>query len=52
MGVGGWVLVVTFWGALLGLAVWALSRIFPRDEPTAREVPDRRLASGDPRPRD
>ncbi|MFZ5869548.1 MAG: hypothetical protein ACOYXW_03315 [Actinomycetota bacterium] len=57
MGVGDWALMVGFWGAFLALTVWAVSRIFPRespgvpagpaDEPTARELLDLRLASGE-----
>lgn len=30
IGVGGWMLMATFWLAFLALAVWAISRIFPR----------------------
>ena len=29
MGAGGWVLMILAWVALLGLIVWAISRLFP-----------------------
>ncbi len=28
MGVAGWLVTALFWGALLGLAVWAVARLF------------------------
>jgi putative membrane protein len=49
MGVGGWVLMIGFWVAILGLVVWGLTRIFPSDAPlraTWAEL-DRRLAAGE-----
>ncbi len=49
MGVGGWVLMIGFWVAFLGLIVWALTRIFPTDESLrdAQRTLDRRLAAGE-----
>lgn len=49
MGVGGWVLMIGLWAAFLGLVVWALTRIFPTDEPLsdAWAELDRRLAAGE-----
>lgn len=56
MGGGGWVLMIFAWIALLGLIVWAISRLFPArstgdgNEPsaaTADEILDRRLARGE-----
>ena len=49
MGAGGWVLMIGFWAALLGLIVWALTRIFPTNEPVreAQRTLDRRLAAGE-----
>ncbi|MGW5193391.1 hypothetical protein ACWEOO_29360 [Kribbella sp. NPDC004138] len=49
MGAGGWVLMIGIWGAILGLVVWAVTRIFPTDKPLrdAERSLDRRLASGE-----
>lgn len=56
MGLGGWLLMVAFWTGFLGLAVWAITRIFPArplsaaPDQSARapeEVLDQRLASGE-----
>ena len=56
MGAGGWLLMVAFWAAFLGLVVWAVMQIFPRagnsggsptDRLTPGEVLDRRLAAGE-----
>jgi putative membrane protein len=49
MGVGGWVLMIGFWAAFLGLVVWALTRMFPTDEPLrdAQQTLDQRLATGE-----
>lgn len=51
MGAGGWLVVALFWAAFLGLAVWAVTRMFaPAGGPAAeapRDVLDRRLAAGD-----
>jgi hypothetical protein len=39
MTAGGWVLTVTLWVALVGLAVWAVCRLFPiRRSPDLRGV--------------
>ncbi len=49
MGVGGWVLMIGFWALLLGVIVWAVTRLFPSDEPLrdAGIELDRRLATGE-----
>ena len=49
MGAGGWLLMIGSWVAVLGLIVWALTRIFPTDEPVrdAQRTLDRRLAAGE-----
>jgi putative membrane protein len=45
MGAGGWILMITFWAALLGVIVWAVIRLFPT-APT-KDALDRRPAPGD-----
>ena len=52
MGVGGWLVMVLFWGAFLGLAVWAVTRLItpaplnrPVDDPLA--ALDHRMAVGE-----
>jgi putative membrane protein len=52
MGVGGWVLMIGFWAAFLGLVVWTLTRMFPADEALrdARRTLDERLAAGEINP--
>jgi len=48
MGVGGWILMIGFWVALLGVIVWAVSRLFPstpQNDPL--DLLDRRLAACD-----
>jgi putative membrane protein len=56
LGTGGWVLMILAWLALLGLVVWAISRLLPTrpggDSPehtaeTPEEILDRRLARGE-----
>ena len=57
MGAGGWVLMILAWVALIGLIVWAISRLFParsasdsREQTTTEtpeEILDRRLARGE-----
>ena len=51
MGVGGWLVMILFWSAFLGLAVWAIAQLFgPRNvavSENARDVLDRRLAAGE-----
>ncbi len=49
MGVGGWVLMIGFWTVLLGVIVWAVTRLFPSHEPTrdVRTQLDRWLATGE-----
>ena len=56
MGAGGWVLMIFAWVALLGLVVWAISRLFPtrpggdsreQTAETPEEILDRRLARGE-----
>ena len=49
MGVAGWALMVGVWLAVLAVAVWAVSRLFPsarRRDDLQAEL-DRRLASGE-----
>lgn len=49
MGVAGWALMVGVWLAVLGLAVWAVTRLFPsvrRRDDLQAEL-DRRLANGE-----
>lgn len=53
MGIGGWLLMIGVWVALIVGAVWAIARILPTStEPppgptgTAREILDERLATG------
>jgi len=52
----GLLLMVVFWGGLVALAVWLVSRLFPgsgqpsttsHQEPSAREILDRRFALGE-----
>lgn len=52
MGAGAWIVMVALWGAVLALAVWAVTRFFPsatrgdrHDE--AVELLERRLAAGE-----
>lgn len=48
MGVGGWVLMIGFWVALLGVIVWAVTQLFPSSPRNdALDLLDRRLAAGD-----
>ena len=47
----GWLVMILFWGAFLGLAVWAINQLAgPRNvsvSEDARDLLDRRLAAGD-----
>lgn len=48
MGVGGWVLMIGLWVALLGVIVWAVTQLFPSaPRNDALDLLDRRLAAGD-----
>ena len=48
MSVGGWIFMIGFWVALLGVIVWAVSRLFPTTSRNdARDLLDRRLAAGE-----
>ena len=48
MGVGGWILMIVFWAALLGVIVWSVTRLFPSTpRHDALELLDRRLAAGE-----
>lgn len=48
MGVGGWLLMIAFWVALLGVIVWAVTQLFPSSPKSdALDLLDRRLAAGD-----
>lgn len=40
MGIWSWVVMVVFWGAFLGLTLWAVTRMFPLA--TNRRVHDER----------
>lgn len=48
-GVGGWLLMIGFWGAVLGAVLWAVTRLFPTGEPpsSAEQLLDSRLAAGE-----
>lgn len=47
MGAGGWLLMVFFWAALLGVIVWAVTRLFPSASKTsAADLLEQRLAAG------
>lgn len=49
MSVVAWALMIGFWVAVIGLVIWAVSRLFPtRERPADLEKElDRRLASGE-----
>lgn len=48
MGVGDWWWMVAFWAVVLAVVVWAVCRLFPTQRtPTARDLLDHRLATGD-----
>ena len=48
MGVGGWAGTAAVWLAVVALAVWALTRLFPARPPGgARAILDARLARGE-----
>lgn len=52
MGAAGWIVMITFWGAFVGLAVWAVSRLVatPANDGSrsdAMDTLDRRLAAGE-----
>lgn len=48
MSAGGWVAMIAAWALVVGLAVWAVCRLFPAQRsPDPRAVLDTRLASGD-----
>jgi hypothetical protein len=38
LGVGGWLLMIGFWGVLLAVVVWAVTRLFP-STPTSDPTP-------------
>lgn len=48
MGVVGWVWMVLLWTALVAVAVWAITRLFPEDTPTHHEQTDTRAADVPP----
>ncbi|WP_291760731.1 hypothetical protein [Cellulomonas sp. 73-145] len=44
----GWFVMVAAWALLVGLAIWAVCRLFPAQaRPDARTVLEERLASGE-----
>jgi putative membrane protein len=50
MGAGGWLLMALFWGAFLGLVVWAVARVFPSERVDGRSAEQelaRRFAAGE-----
>jgi putative membrane protein len=48
MTAGGWALMAAIWAAVIGLAVWAVCRLFPAQRgPDPRVALDARLAAGD-----
>lgn len=49
MGASGWITMIAMWAALIGLVVWAVTRLFPTGGPAAdpRALLDERLARGD-----
>jgi putative membrane protein len=48
VGASGWVLMAAIWAAVIGLAVWAVCRLFPAQPgPDPRDALDARLAAGD-----
>lgn len=49
MSVAGWALMVGFWLAVIGLVIWAVTRLFPGTPRRAdlEEELDRRLARGE-----
>ncbi len=48
MSAAGWAVMVAVWATVIGLAVWAVCRLFPTQRvPDARAILDARLASGD-----
>lgn len=54
MSVAGWLLMMLFWVALLGVIVWAVARLFPARHGAPgelaerpEEILDRRLAQGE-----
>jgi uncharacterized membrane protein len=48
-GLGGWLLMIGFWGAVLGAVLWAVTRLFPTGDPprSAEQLLDSRLAAGE-----
>lgn len=49
MGLGGWLLMIGFWVALIAVVVWAVTRLFPTGQrrQDAEELLDQRLATGE-----
>lgn len=47
MGVGGWVGMITFWVAVVAVAIWAVTRLFPVADASPRRTLDDRLARGE-----
>ena len=54
MAAGGWIVMTVLWVAVIGLVVWAVAALFPRDrgrDEVPRETPedilDRRFARGE-----
>lgn len=49
MGLGGWLLMIGVWVALIAVVVWAVTRLFPTAprRADAEELLDQRLATGE-----
>ena len=49
MGLGGWLLMIGLWVALIAVVVWAVTRLFPTAprRANAEELLDQRLATGE-----
>ncbi|MCB2412695.1 hypothetical protein LGT39_07540 [Demequina sp. TTPB684] len=48
MGVAEWLGMIALWAAVIGVAIWAVARLFPAQPSShARALLDQRLAQGD-----
>lgn len=46
LGVGGWLLMIGFWGVLIAVVVWAVTRLFPSAPSPRRAGGNRSAGSG------